>query len=261
VLLVGGGNSSSEIYDPDTNHWNSAGGISGPRTYHTATLLNDGKVLITGGSDSAGKTLATSLLYDHARGTYSSSGSMTVSRDFHTATLLPNGKVLIAGGRSRSGNDYTYLSSAELYDPATGRFTAVASPMSSARHGHTAVEFNGKVLIAGGGNAGSTATANVYNPATATFTAVGPLNTPRQQFTASVFGGAVVHAGGLNGSNRLSSAEQYVGNVFTTAGDPMTAARAAHTATLLSGGSAVLITGGQRAGGVSIATAELLTFK
>jgi hypothetical protein len=260
ILVVGGGNSSSEIYDPTTNVWSSAGGISGPRTHHTAVLLNTGKVLITGGSDSSGKTIATSLLYDPAAGAYSNTGSLSVSREFHTATLLPNGKVLVAGGRSRNGNGYTHLSNAELYDPATGSFTAVASPMSSARHGHRAIESNGKILLVGGANSTTVAAADWYDPVSGTFTAAASLNTPRQNFTATVFAGAVVVAGGVNGSTRLLTAEQYVGT-FLLAGDTMTTARAAHTATLLNGGSAVLITGGQGNGGTSVATAELLTVK
>jgi hypothetical protein len=255
VLVVGGGNSSSEIYDPSTNSWSSNGGIGGQRTYHTATLLQNGKVLIAGGSDNSGKTTNTALLYDPSTGNYSNTGNMTVGRDFHTATLLPNGKVLIAGGRTIGGGT-TYQASAEIYDPATGTFTA-AGTMSSSRYGHTAVIFNGKVLIAGGANNAAVASAELYDPATGTFTPTGSMAVPRQYFTATVFGGnSVVEIGGLNGSTRLASAEQYQGNAFQSAGN-MIGARAAHTATLLADGT-VLVTGGQGSNGTSVATAELL---
>ena len=140
---------------------------------------------------------------------------MTVARDFHTATLLPNGTVLIAGGRTGSTNSYSYLSSAEIYDPATGVFTATGS-MTAIRYSHTAALVNGKVLIAGGANSTSAVpTAEVYDPAAGTFRATGSLATARQYFTATVLGsGNVLEAGGLNGSTRLRSAEQYQGGAF-----------------------------------------------
>jgi hypothetical protein len=255
VLVVGGGNSSTQIYDPATNTWSSAGG-SGQRTYHTATRLPNGKVLIAGGSDNSGKTTNTALLYDPATGSYTDTGSMTASRDFHTATLLLNGKVLIAGGRTGNGSSYTYLSSAELYDSATGVFTAVGSSMSSARFAHSAVLVNGRVLIAGGANSTALTTANWYDPTAGTFSVTGSLTTARQYFTATLLGNTVVEAGGLNTSGRLLSAEWYQGSVFQSIGN-MKAPRAAHTATQLNDGS-VLITGGQGSSGTSVKTAELM---
>jgi hypothetical protein len=277
VLVVGGGNSSSEIYDSASNTWTRGGGI-GQRTYHTATLLPPdatGKqlVLIAGGSGNNGATTNSALLYDPSTGNVTSTGNMTVSRDFHTATLLPNGKVLIAGGRTGSGSGYVYLKTGELYDPATGTFSAIGgSIMSSSRFGHTAIllpaNTQGKqfVLLAGGGDTASsqTATADLYDPSagpTGTFSGIFPgESVARQYSTATLFGGAAVEVGGLNGTTRLASAEQYQGGSFVPAGT-MKNARAAHTATpLIVNGvvNAVLITGGQGSNGVSIASAELL---
>src|SRR5262249_8691432 len=135
VLVVGGGNSSSEIYDPVSNTWTRGGGL-GQRTYHKATLLPPnaaGKqlVLIAGGTGNNGATTNSALLYDPSTGNATNTGNMQVPRDFHTATVLPNGKVLIAGGRTSNGSGYLYLSSAELYDPNTGMFTLISGNGSS----------------------------------------------------------------------------------------------------------------------------------
>jgi MBG domain-containing protein/YDG domain-containing protein/galactose oxidase-like protein len=255
VLVVGGGNSSSQIFDPSTNLW-SAGGGSGQRTNHTATLLPNGKVLIAGGSSNNGSTTPSAQLYDSTTGSFTATGNMNIAREFHTATLLANGKVLIAGGRTSSGNSYTYSTSAELYDPATGLFTVIANPMT-ARYGHTAALLgNGLVLLAGGGNGVSAlSSAQLFDATTNTFAAAASLAAARQYFTATVIGGVVVEAGGLNGSTRLQSAEEYVNSAFTPGGN-MTGPRAAHTATLLNNGLVVII-GGQNSSGTSTATADL----
>src|SRR5437764_1180234 len=75
------------------------------RSYHTATLLCNGKVLVAGGIDINGNATNTVELYDVSSGAWTASGSLNVKRSDHTATLLPNGKVLVAGGFV--GNDAT----------------------------------------------------------------------------------------------------------------------------------------------------------
>jgi hypothetical protein len=248
------------VYDPVANTFSSAGGIAVARSYQTATLLGNGKVLIAGGSDNSGKTMNTAMLYDPSTGSYSSTGNMTVSRDFHTAILLtsgPNaGKVFITGGRSGSSGAYTYLSSAELYDPSTGIFTALPAGMTTARYAHTATVFHGTILIAGGAAASTLSGAEVFDPVAGTFSVTGSMAVARQNFTAFVFENAIVAAGGRNGSTRLSSAEMDPASAFQSAGK-MTSARSGHTATVL-GSGAVLITGGEGGSGVSVATAEVL---
>ena len=168
-------------------------------------------------------------------------GSMTVARTAHTATLLGNGKVLIAGGFS----DKATLGTAELYDPATGTFTATGS-MAAARVYHTATLLqSGKVLIAGGTEVEILASAELYDPTTGTFTATGDMAVVSSAHTATLLSsGKVLVAGGSDGSTVYTSAELYdpATGTFAATGS-MSTARMLHTMTWLISGK-VLVTGG-----------------
>jgi hypothetical protein len=261
VLATGGGNSSSELFDPATNSWSSAGSLSSTRSYHTATLLGNGKILFTGGVGNAAKSLNTTILYTVATGTYAAGPNMTTARELHTATLLPNGKVLIAGGRASGGSsqdpddlNYSVLNTAEIYDPVTNQFTA--TPLMKSRHeDHAAVLLpNGKVLVAGGGIGASTgagAAAEVYDPATNTWALTGSMQTGREGHTLTLLAsGKVLAAGGFNSTGRLNSAELYdpAQSTFQPAASAMIVYRSEHTATLLPDGN-VFVVGGM--GGAS----------
>ncbi len=226
--------------------WASTGSMSTARGYSTATLLSDGKVLVTGGYNYpyySYNYLATAEVYDPAAGTWSATGSMSTARYQHTATLLANGKVLVAGGYSSSSN----LATAQLYDPATGTWSATGS-MASARYRHTATLLpNGKVLVVGGyGSSGYLATAELYDPSTGTWSAAGSMSTGRYQHTATLLpNGKVLIAGGYTSySSSLATAQLYdpATGTWTTTGS-MASSRYAHTATLLPNGK-VLVAGG-----------------
>ena len=169
VLIAGGEEednqslATAEIFDANTSTFRKTGSMHHARISHTATLLRDGRVLVAGGY--AGDVSATAELYDPKSGTFTETGSLSTARCKHTAGLLPNGRVLIAGGsdsRGWNGN----LSSAEIYDPSTGKFTATASLNDSRfKLPDEAVALSsGKLLIAGGSKQ-----VEVYDPATEKF--------------------------------------------------------------------------------------------
>jgi hypothetical protein len=280
VLVAGGyGNrdealASAELYDPVANTFSVTGSLADARGSHTATLLADGRVLIAGGgpaswlSDSS-SYLASAELYDPGTGTFSPTGSMTIARDGHTATALLDGRVLLVGGNDLGDRG---VASAELYDPETGTFTATGS-LTTARGFHTATRLSdGRVLITGGDPAAWTfsgpylASAEIYDPATGTFTATGSMAVGRELHAASLLSdGRVLITGGVtyNGVVSLDSAELYdpTTGSFSLTGR-MTDGRVFQTASMLPDGR-VLIAGGLANGRVYannptfLATAEI----
>jgi len=225
-------------------------------------LLPSGKVLIAGGDPGSYLTTNSAELYDPATGTFTPTGSLaTTTRGQHMAVLLSNGKVLIVGGGSWDWGG-SILSSAELYDPATGTFTATGS-MATARIAFAATLLStGKVLVAGGETCcypilGS---AELYDPAAGTFTPTGSLNTSRDSHTATLLSnGTVLVAAGYHGPGdaAITSAELYdpAAGTFTPTGS-LNTARNQHTATLLNNG-VVLMAGGSDSSGNALASAEL----
>ncbi|MGQ0520892.1 MAG: DUF7948 domain-containing protein [Actinomycetota bacterium] len=264
VLLAGGRDrqngtavASAEVYDPKTGTWALTGSMTVGRTAHTATLLRNGKVLVTGGATgnlttNAQPQLATAELFDPATGTWSATGTMATSRYLHSAHLLRDGRVLVAGGRfcaspPPASCDFTqFTASAEIYDPATGAFTATGS-MSVPRHTTEATILNdGRILIPAGfgGPSSGHNSADVFDPATNTWTPTGPLNIGRsRQGAVTLRDGRVLIAGGFSGAN---TAELYdpATNKWTLTGSPNSSGRNNFFMGLLPNGRVLLAGGG-----------------
>jgi hypothetical protein len=243
--------------------------LTSPRYGHTSTLLANGKTLVAGGEGNA--NLVNTKLYNPTIGTFAPTrdthGNLTscVPRYEHTATVLLDSKVLLAGG----WRDYSGPQDAEIYDPATGLFTATVGPMVTARYEHSATLLpDGKVLIAGGNNYVSytnggfsgtaLATAELYDPSTGRFTATGNLIGQRNYPTANLLpNGRVLLAGGSSygASTVLGTAELYdpATGLFAATGS-LLMPREYHTSTLLPSGK-VLFVGGQNI--LAVANSEL----
>jgi Ca2+-binding RTX toxin-like protein/predicted lipoprotein with Yx(FWY)xxD motif len=245
--------------------WSHAASMSTARSGHTATVLANGKVLVTGGSDASG-IVASAELYDPVSETWSPTASMHDARANHTATLLTSGKVLVAGGDVNSnGSTEPLTASAELYDPASATWSPAGS-LGEIRAHHTATLLaNGEVLVTGGDGSydlefghGFPSSAERYDPVSNTWSPAADMSRPRWGLTATLLaGGKVLVAGGLNDrGGDPADAELYdpASDTWSSAAS-MTTPRSYHVATLLAGGK-VLVSGGANDSGV-VASAEL----
>jgi Galactose oxidase, central domain len=210
----------------------ATGGMTVARAYRSATLLNNGQVLIAGGEPACDyttpytKTIATAELYNPARGTFIPTGSMITARRQHAASLLPNGSVLIAGGFTSDGYQGSYVNTAKIYDPSTGTFRAAGTMIHDEGFLGSLLLGNGKVLLGG-------SHAELYDATTESFA------------DAGLYAGyALIASGAFYGNLTTRATDLYdlVRGTFR-AGPDMITTRTYHSATLLNDGR-VLVAGG-----------------
>jgi len=151
TVLLGGASFVAQAATPET--WTTTGTLNTARASHTATHLNDGRVLVAGGMDSNGNPLASCELYNPTTGTWTATvGTLNHARLLHTATLLNDGRVLVAGGFNWESGLQTIC---EIYDPIRDVWDNATS-LNDARIWNSATLLkDGRVLVAGGWNLGS----------------------------------------------------------------------------------------------------------
>ncbi|HYG66749.1 MAG TPA: kelch repeat-containing protein [Anaeromyxobacteraceae bacterium] len=279
VLVTGGETSGSfsvsavsrtaELFEPFAGPFELlAGELTLPRAHHTATELDDGDVLVVGGSASLDGTVpatATAERWDRATRTFAATGSLGAARQDHTATRLPDGRVLVLGGRAATcrtgGVCGAAIASAEIWDPETGTFEPLGA-LATPRYGHTATLLpDGRLLVAGGwftsGNGVSeeVGTYELFDPATGAAELAGDMRFARALHTATLLhDGRVLVAGGgvaLVATDRTELFDPAGPGVAE--GPALSSPRMSHTATLLPDGR-VLVVGGTDAS--ALATAE-----
>jgi N-acetylneuraminic acid mutarotase len=237
----------------EAQSWTPVGDLNVARSYHTATPLLDGRVLVAGGSLPTHPGLSSAEIYDPITQTWTPTGSMQRSRCAMAAVRLLDGRVLVSGGRCGAGGGFS-TNTAEIYNPATGTWTLTPN-MNRDRTLHTAtLLLDGRVLVAAGysdGGFGFQAAAEIYNPVNNTWTPAASMGTGRWQHTATLLtDGRVLVAAGENyafcniTSCAIKSAEIYnpVTGAWNTSGN-LNFARVAHGAELLPNGK-VLVAGG-----------------
>ncbi len=231
----------NEVWNPTSGNWTVHDTMSEGRTGPTATMLDNGQILVAGGI-TGNATLQSAEVIDPVTHTFTSLGNMQVARNQHTDTLLPDGRVLLAAGST----DAVWLHSAEVFDPTSNTFSPVGN-LAQARKSHTATLLqNNQVLITGGKTAtADTRTAELFDPVAGEFSSTGSLIGARSLHTATLLNsGKVLVVGGRKGAKPLRTAELYdpVSGLFSSTGS-LKVQRKRHRATIFSNGQ-VLVEGG-----------------
>lgn len=271
VLLAAGSTDAltlktAEVFDPLTDSFTAVGSLAEARKSHTATELADGRVLVAGGKSATGD-LASAELFDPLTSLFQSTGSLSIGRALHTGTLLVDGEVLIVGGVITGGDE---TPTGELYDPVTETFTFTPGSLNLKRKRHRAnLLLDGTVLLTGGntlensqqGGDRTTETAELYTPATRTFSYVEDMDIPRSEHQATLLAdGTVVVTGGALTST-LTEVYQPGTQSFSPTGD-IIQPRGRHDALRLTnpawGGlvGKVLVIGGSAPGGAIFGGAQ-----
>lgn len=200
---------SAEIFDPETQSFRATGAMATPRSGHDATLLSDGRILVSGGWTGQEATNLAEV-YDPDAGRWIAVGTMTAARVSHIGVSLSDGRVLIMGGGSGGLGD---LNSVEIFDPTNDTFSAVGRMRSN--HYLATRLADGRVLVTGGQTSEGeiSGSAEIFDPVTNEFIPTGEMATPRVKHAAALLqDGRVLVIGGSDAGgydSRYTSTEVY----------------------------------------------------
>ncbi|MBK6696499.1 MAG: hypothetical protein IPG50_30555 [Myxococcales bacterium] len=222
VAAIGGGSPITSgsawnrlsLYTPATGTWVDGTPLITSRILHTATVLADGKVFVTGGQNWPTSLTATEA-YDPVANTWTARAAMSTGRSSHAAERLHNDRVLVAGGWTGAAA----TASAQVYDPVANTWATTGS-LATARYGHSLTRMSFDLVVAAGGTgaAGDLATAELYTPITGFFTPTLPaMASARTRHTAVALEGDLLLVGGKNGATTLNTVTRY-GSVTNTWG-------------------------------------------
>jgi hypothetical protein len=233
------------------------------RAGHSATMLADGRVLLAGGyyESSPGVLNVTSgaEIYDPATAHFTATGSMLVPRAEHAALRLPDGRVLVTGGSALVGGFLMDHATAEVFDPATGRFTEWLAPMSHTRAVHKMVPLvDGRWLLVGGSDVDLRP--ETFNPVSGAFTPFAPAVNDRARFGAAVesfASGNYVVVGGEKFGDVLYF--DHAATRLVNTGSPTTRPRTYATASRIAP-DRILVVGGLdiQGGGIILSSCDLI---
>jgi len=275
IAVASAGLVAAQAKGSERGAWSKAPDLPEGHIAHTATLLPDGRVLIVGGADVRGVGTSSCELFDPKNNRWIQAAMLDGARASQAAALLADGDVLITGGGTGLGiYPIETLASAEIYHPASNRWTAAAA-MHVPRRMHSAISLrDGRVLVLGGTLAPDSplaapqdAQAEVYDPVRDSWSLVGNGLPPLSQSAAvRMADGTVLVTGGATDTGfATTNAELFdpPTNRWRATTWPMATARYGHTATLLPDGK-VLLVGGystqpQTVGGVVYPNPQLLT--
>ncbi len=280
VLVCGGGTgtltaatglASSELWDFRRMRTLPGPSMGTARALHLAVRLNDNRVLVVGGVNATGATLATCEIYDPVTNTFTGTGSMATARVLHAACRMADGRVMVAGGTSTLQPDVVAaisgtLNSVEIYNPATGTWSGANALGGNRLAPALTLLSNNQVMVSGGVQVGfflgvplsAASTTNVqrWNPATGTWSnganmAQGRAGHHFNQVTLT--DGRVLMTGGVNVPSLLNAtaaapiqgAEAYNPTTNSWATYNMPNVRTLHSATRLADGRVVVAGGAQ----------------
>jgi N-acetylneuraminic acid mutarotase len=187
---------TAERYNPTAETWSAAGTMRVPRSGHRAVRLQDGRVLVAGGSTDRGPTAAVEI-YNPSTNAWSSVASMSTARNLPQLIVLSDGRVLASGGQ---GTSTPVLATAEIYTPSSNSWSA-AGTMRHARYlAGVALLSSGRVVVAGGHDGTSPqSSTEIFNPSTRTWASGPSMSVARYAFGTSVLqDGRVLVAGGTD---------------------------------------------------------------